>query len=304
MLPFIDLGFFELPLYGLMFLIGFLLALLMIKHLAPKVGVGKDDAIYASIYGCIGLLIGAKLLYFITKLPGIIRDFDIIVGMFEKSGINTWKLIEYFLSEWFGGMVFYGGLIGFCLGVIRYCHHFKVPLFSIADLYTPFLPFAHAFGRIGCFCAGCCYGIEYHGPFAIHFPYNEMSPELNTVERFPVQLLEALLNFICFGVLLYLLKKNASRSESERKLKQGQLLGFYLAYYLVARTALELLRGDAVRGKVGFLSTSQIISILLIPIAVYLILARKKKVIFSGLGKMPVGEAASEAVLSDGEKNN
>ena len=79
------------------------------------------------------------------------------------------------------------------------------------------------------------------------------------------------------------MNKNAKKEAKDRKLKQGQLLGIYFAYYLVARTFLEMLRGDEVRGKVGFLSTSQIISILLIPVAIFLILARKRQAIFSDL---------------------
>ncbi|MBR4344410.1 MAG: prolipoprotein diacylglyceryl transferase [Lachnospiraceae bacterium] len=278
MFPSIHIGSFELPLYGMMFLIGFFLAILMIRRLAPKVGVGKDDALFAAIYGAIGLLIGAKILYFITKLPSIIKYFDIYVKMFKAEGFGA---LNYFLMENFGGMVFYGGLIGFCLGVLRYCAHFKVPLFDIADLYTPFLPFAHAFGRIGCFCAGCCYGVEYHGIFSVQFPYNEITPELSEVPRLPVQLIEAGLNFICFGVLLYIMMKNVRRKEEDRKIRKGQLLGFYLAYYLIIRTILEFFRGDSVRGSVGFLSTSQIISLLLIPVAIYFILAKKRDRIFA-----------------------
>ena len=269
----IDLGIIELPLYGMMFLIGFAVACVIIHRLTPKCGVGKDDAFFAAIYGAIGLVIGAKLLYLITKLPSIFGHFSTYVQWFKNDYIGA-------LNYAIGGMVFYGGLIGFCLGVWRYCAHFKVRIFDIADLYTPFLPFAHAFGRLGCFCAGCCYGIEYHGPFAVQFPFNEISPELSEVERFPVQLFEAFLNMICFGVLLFIMMKNIKKKPEERKLKQGQLMGIYLTYYLIARTFLELLRGDSVRGKIGFLSTSQIISILLIPVAIYFLLARKRKVIF------------------------
>ena len=276
MLPFIDLGILQLPLYSLLFMIGFAIALLLARKIGGSYGINKDDIIFAAIYGAIGLLIGAKVVFFITKVPKVIANFEEFKKFIK---IDTMGALNYL----FGGMVFYGGLIGFCLGVLRYCVHFKVKLFDLADLYTPFLPFAHAFGRIGCFCAGCCYGIEYHGPLAIQFPYNELTPELSEVPRFPVQLLEALLNFICSGILLYIMNKNAKKEVKDRKLKQGQLLGIYFAYYLVARTFLEMLRGDAVRGKVGFLSTSQIISILLIPAAVLLILARKRQAIFSNL---------------------
>ena len=292
MLPFIDLGILQLPLYSLLFMIGFAIALLLARKIGGSYGINKDDIIFAAIYGAIGLLIGAKVVFFITKVPKVITHFEEFKNFIKNDTMGA-------LNYLFGGMVFYGGLIGFCLGVLRYCVHFKVKLFDLADLYTPFLPFAHAFGRIGCFCAGCCYGIEYHGPLAIQFPYNELTPELSEVPRFPVQLLEALLNFICSGILLYIMNKNAKKEPKDRKLKQGQLLGIYFAYYLVARTFLEMLRGDAVRGKVGFLSTSQIISILLIPVAIILILAKKKQIIFAGLPLTEEHKDSNENVVQD-----
>lgn len=54
-------------------------------------------------------------------------------------------------------------------------------------------------------------------------------------------------------------------------------MGIYLIYYTMARFLLEMLRGDKLRGSVGILSTSQIISILLIPIAIYLLTGRMEK---------------------------
>ena len=271
MLPSINLGFTELSLYGPMFLIGYVLASLMVRRLSTRCGVGKTDAVAAPIWGAVGLIIGAKLVYFITRLPSIIENSDKFKELIKTDIVSA-------LDYAFGGMVFYGGLIGFILGVIVYCKHFRIDVFSVIDLYTPFLPFVHAFGRIGCFLAGCCYGIEYHGACAVQFPYNEANPELSTVPRLPVQLIEAFLNFICFAVLFYLLLKNIKLKSEERKIRQGQLLGFYLAYYIVVRTVLEFFRDDTVRGGIGFLSTSQIISIILIPVAVYLILSKRKPI--------------------------
>ena len=273
MLPTIDLGFAEIALYGPIFMVGTVIALFIVRAVAPSAGVNKGDALYAVIYGMIGLVIGAKILYFLTKLPNIIIKFDIFIELIKEDYVRA-------LNFAFGGMVFYGGLIGFALGVIRYCRHFGIPVWGLVDLYTPFLPFVHGFGRIGCFFAGCCYGIEYDGPLSVHFPYNKFVPELNEVPRFPVQLVEAGLNFICFAVLLMLMKKDMKRSESERKFRQGQLCGIYLSYYLVVRTILEFLRGDAARGKIGFLSTSQIISILLVLPAVLLLRAKNREKIF------------------------
>lgn len=254
MLPYIDFfGVFKMPLYGPVFVAAFFVALFFARKIAPNYGVAKEDVVFGSVYGAIGLCIGAKFVFFLTKLPDIIANWDLFWTLFTTSPIDA-------ISYAFGGWVFYGGLIGTFLGVLRYCYHFKVPLVPFIDLFTPFIPLVHGFGRIGCFLAGCCYGIEYHGIFRVQFPENELVPELSLVPRFPVQLLEAGMNFIMFGILFWLLRK--------RKLLQGRLLGVYLLYYVTARYFLEMLRGDIIRGGVGIFSTSQLISLLLIPVAI------------------------------------
>lgn len=257
MLPYVTLfGKLQIPLYGPIFVIGFLLALLIAIKISPQYSVARDDMLYASIFGAIGLLVGAKLLYFITKLPAIIRNFDKVKKLIKIDP-------EYVLNFAFGGLVFYGGLIGTLIGVYVYCRKYKVNFIGIMDVYAPLLPLVHGFGRIGCFLAGCCYGVEYHGFLSVQFPENDLVPELNAVPRLPVQLIEAGLNFVLFVVLFLVMKKI--------KLKPGRALGIYLIYYTIARYVLEMFRGDIIRGKVGVLSTSQIISLILLPIGIILI---------------------------------
>lgn len=91
-----------LPLYGPVFMIGFFIALLIARKVGPDYGVAKEDILFGTVYGGIGLLIGAKLLYFITKLPSIIRHFDVYCELFKASPLNA-------LAYAFGGLVFYGG---------------------------------------------------------------------------------------------------------------------------------------------------------------------------------------------------
>ena len=237
----------KIPLYGAIFMIGFFLAVLLARKLAPRFQGTKEDTTYAAAYGAIGILIGAKLLYFITKLPNIIIKRDSFFLLFREAPLQA---LEYA----FGGFVFYGGLLGAILGVWIYCRQYKVPFQPLLDIFAPFIPLAHGFGRIGCFFAGCCYGKEYHGIFCVRFPYNEQIPELSEVPRVPVQLIEAGLNFVVFGILFYMAKKKTC--------KRGQMMGIYLIYYTMARFLLEMLRGDKLRGGVGILSTSQLISIL------------------------------------------
>ncbi len=257
MLPFITLfDKIRLPLYSPVFLIGFAIAILIAMRQAPRYDINKNDLLYASIFGGVGLLIGAKLLYFITRIPSVIRDFDMIKKYIDS---NPGYVANYML----GGFVFYGGLIGAVFGAYIYCRKYKVNFIGIIDIYAPLLPLIHGFGRVGCFLAGCCYGIEYHGFLSITFPYNELVPELSEVPRFPVQLVEAGFNFILFGVLFTIMNKN--------KLKPGRALGIYLIYYTIVRYILEMFRGDIIRGKVGIFSTSQIISLILLPVGIILV---------------------------------
>ena len=257
MLPSIHLfGTVDLPMYGIIFIIAFFIAVLIAGKLAPSYGLPKEDIIYAAIYAAIGLGIGAKLMYFFSKLPQIITHFSTFIAYVKQSPLDAGAYA-------FGGLVFYGGLLGAAAGVYVYCRIYKVPVYPYMDIVAPLIPFVHGFGRIGCFMAGCCYGIEYYGPFSIQFPYNELVPELDDVPRFPVQLLEAGLNFLMCGVLFFLMKK--------MKMKTGQLLGIYLVYYTIARFCLEFLRGDVIRGNVLGVSTTQWISFLLFPIGIMLI---------------------------------
>ncbi len=261
-------GDFYIPLYGVTFLIGFILMIFIARRMGPSYGIPKEDVLYAAVYAVIFLFLGAKLLYLLTKLPSILAKPDVFLELIKE---NFFAAVGYAL----GGLVFYGGLIGAIFGVWLYCHIYKMSYKSFMNLCAPLIPFVHGFGRIGCFLGGCCYGREYHGFGSVQFPYNEAIPELSEVPRVPVQLIEAGCNFIMSAVLFYLAKK--------KNMKNGQPLGIYLIYYSIIRFLMELLRGDVIRGHVGIFSTSQVISILLIPIGIWLVCGksfslRRKKI--------------------------
>ena len=173
------------------------------------------------------------------------------------------QTLLFLMNYLLGGLVVYGGLIGAFLGIFCYCKQYHLSYVPYMDVFAPLIPFVHGIGRIGCFCSGCCYGIEYYGPFAIQFPYNEAVPQLSQVPRFPVQLLEALMNFLLCGILFCLMKK--------KNLRNGRLMGIYLIYYSTARFLLEMLRGDKIRGSISVFSTSQLISLILLPVGIVLV---------------------------------
>lgn len=260
MFPAIDLGFVEIPLYSTIFIVAFFIAVLAARRMGPSYGIAKEDILYGAVYAGIGILIGAKVLYFITKLPALVSAWDAVVKGLQKNTVST---LFYVADFAFGGLVFYGGLLGGLCGIYRYCRHFKVPFVPFLDIFAPLIPFLHGMGRIGCFLSGCCYGIAYYGPGRVWFPHNDRIPGLDAVPRFPVQLLEAFLNFVLCGILIYAGRK--------KNLKNGRAMGIYLIYYAIARFGLELLRGDKIRGGISILSTSQIISVILLPAGIILV---------------------------------
>ena len=256
MYPTIDLGFIKIPLYLTLFLIGFALMVVWARKIAVRYNYPKTDILYVSLYGGIGLLIGAKVVFFISQLPVIIPNIDIYIEYWKTNPMGAFNYS-------FGGLVFYGGLIGAVIGAYIYSRQHRMPFSPLLDIFAPLIPFVHGVGRIGCFMSGCCYGKEYHGFGSVQFPENELISALDDFPKVPVQLMEAGLNFI-IAVVLYMLMRRG-------KMKTGQLMGIYIVYYTVIRFLMEMLRGDEVRGSIGGVSTSQIISIILLPIGIVLL---------------------------------
>ena len=165
------------------------------------------------------------------------------------------------------GFVFYGGLIGglLCFLFAGKFHHIDSRPYITHLIFL--IPWIHGFGRIGCFLAGCCYGIPYDGPFAVQFPEDSLAPSDTTL--FPVQLVEAICLLILAIVLAVLdLKKSYSHT-----------IAIYFIVYGILRFLLEYVRYDAVRGHLLALSTSQWISLgFVVGTVCYLIrVAHKKK---------------------------
>lgn len=251
MLPFIEIFGFKISMYGVCVLTGIIFSGILI-HFNTK---NRKDFSYIQIiniplFSSAGAFIGAKLLYFLTRL-------DIFFGG------EAWKNILYSVTEACGGMVFYGGLFGGVVTAYIYCRLAKIDFFLYSDIYAPAIPLFHAIGRIGCLMAGCCYGIE--STWGIVYQSEYLEPSVNGVTRVPIQLIEAFLNIIIMLALVYFDKK---------RLKQGSLLALYFVMYSTVRFTDEFFRGDDIRGHLWYLSTSQWISIILFCTGIYMLLKR------------------------------
>jgi len=265
MLLYFDLFGIKIPAYGTMALIALFVSMIAAIHYAGIYHICVRDVLYSACYGGLGLIVGAKLFYAFPFLPEL-------CGMIKDRGFSyVFSHLPEILPQMFAGYVFYGGLIGIMAGVAFYTHYRKLPILFFANVLAVVVPLFHGFGRIGCFLAGCCYGREYHGIFAVTFPKNPHEPYIELTERFPVQLLESACCFLLFAVLAFYGRKPR---------EPGRLMGIYLIVYPIIRFITELFRGDEVRGVIETglfkISTSQIISLLFLPFGIFLCCQAKK----------------------------
>lgn len=247
MLPTIDLFGLEIPLFGVMISIGVICFTFLSIHLFRRAGASEE------------------------KIDRLIITVAIAGGMFAASAaffdalwhnISEFKLTGEFVWEWWG-ITYSGGLLG---AIITYCvaYYFinkydRHNLFFYLDIVVIGLALAHGFGRIGCFCGGCCYGkeVEPHTFLSIYYP-----TDYGMQWVLPTQLYEAVFLFL-FAIGLFFIKKNRS--------------AWYIIGYNVFRFFLEYLRGDD-RGAspFGALSPSQFLSIIMLIMGICLLIFRPK----------------------------
>jgi phosphatidylglycerol:prolipoprotein diacylglycerol transferase len=239
MVPFFRLFGHSVSSYVCLGVLGLIFSLLFVFGRRARYGIPKDDLFYLILYGVIGALLGSKLLYLISVLPAIWRG-----------GPWLWHHPEGILALLQSGFVFYGGLLGALFMVYRYCRTYHLSFQNVSNLIAPAFPLFHAFGRVGCFLAGCCWGVECPA-FGVAFFHSIAAP--NGVPLFPVQLIEAGCNLLLFFLLVWLSQRTS----------KAPLLPLYLGFYASLRFILEFWRGDTLRG-VLLLSTSQWVSLFLL----------------------------------------
>ena len=258
MLPYIYVLGRPIPMYGICALTGIIVAAIVVAFtLRGRKDYSKLHIVNIPIFAAIGAFLGAHLVYFITRL-----DFFVKAMQNPDITFSSWNSFWAVLGEVFGGMVFYGGLLGAIFAAFIYCRVAKADFSLYADIIAPAIPLFHAFGRVGCVFAGCCYGIE--SSWGLTYTHTENGIE-HTVTRLPLPLIEAGCNLVIMAVLFILSKKH---------LKKGSLLGIYFVLYSIVRFTDEFFRGDEIRGALLGLSTSQWISIFVLAVGIYMLLNR------------------------------
>lgn len=248
MFPYIEVFGKQIGLYAIAGLIGFFVAAVLACVVVRKRGEDENAAIVFILLSALGGIFGAHLLYGIVSIVGL-GSADTSLA---SADIDSFGGFVRYVKTAFGGAVFYGGLFGGMAVGTLYIKRKKLNKALYADVSAFSVPLFHAFGRIGCFLGGCCYGV----PSSFGCVMTKSSaPGANGIRRFPVQLAESLFNFLLFAVIFYMFQKKKLR---------GRLFFVYLTSYAIGRFLFEFLRGDEYRGFVFGISVSQFLGVLIL----------------------------------------
>ena len=207
------LGPLQVRWYGLAYVVAFVAAGLVFRHLMRRwrISVSDDDTLEVVVAAAMGVLIGARLGYVLFYGLG-----------------SYWRDPISILALWDGGMSFHGGLAGIVVAGVVMARRIKVPFLRIADAGAVGAPVGFFFGRLANFVNGELWGRPTEVPWGMVFPGAGPLP------RHPSQLYESVLEGLVIFVVMWVL----SRKRRER----GTLLGWMLVMYGAARFSLEFFR--------------------------------------------------------------
>ena len=239
------LGSLPIRWYGIMAALGFLSGVAIARLNAKPLGIKDDHITDITVICIIAGIVGARIFY--------------VIQFWHRDGFD--QHLAQIIRVDKGGLVFYGGLLMSIATLYAYCLLKKLNPLDVLDLMASAVPIGHAFGRVGCFINGCCYG----KPCGDGFPLGVHPPSI--IKGFdgnihPVQLYESALNIVVCAVLFVLLRRGA--------LGRGGVTGLYLILYGIMRFSLEFFRGDHI-DFVFKLTPAQNIGLLILPLGAWLL---------------------------------
>lgn len=245
-------GHAEIPIYGfgIMLVMAFIFAPWLAWWRARREGLDGDLVLDLGFWIFVAGLVGARVFYCV-----------------EYWGRDIHNLMDAF-QYWKGGIVYYGGVVGAAVGFFAFRWFYPFPIRPYIDVIAPSIALGTAFGRIGCFLNGCCYGDRCQWPWAVTFPayssawwhhFNEGLISRATAASLPVhptQLYSSLDGLILLALVsaYYPLRK-----------RDGEVMGLLAITYPITRFLIERLRDDEGVAFAG-LTISQAISVVLLAV--------------------------------------
>jgi phosphatidylglycerol:prolipoprotein diacylglycerol transferase len=152
MFPYLfKIGFFELRVYSLMYIIGLVLCIYMVKKRAYLLGVAKESVENAVIVSFLFSILGARIYYVLFR-------WEYYNGSFYEM-----------LAVWHGGLAIHGGIIAGVITILIYCRIKKINPLKFGDLVVPWLLFGQGVGRIGNLANGEAHGVPTLTPPSVIF---------------------------------------------------------------------------------------------------------------------------------------
>ncbi len=247
----IRIGPITIHTYGFLIATAFLLGLWLALRQAAREGLSKEKITDIGFYALFAGLIGSRVFFIATEW-----------GHFSAHPLDMLKI-------WEGGLVFYGGVIFAIPVAVWYARKQELSLWQTADIWAPSVAIGHAIGRLGCFCAGCCYGLPTDLPWGVTFS-NPETLAIRGVPLHPTQLYESGAELLNFLILLFIRR---------RKAFHGQLFWVYVLNYAVIRALIELFRGDTERGFIlpGISVSQGISAVMLVTACIFLMKLRQRR---------------------------
>jgi len=248
----ISLGPLAVRWYGLMYMIGFVLFVVLGRRRAqqlPALGITVQHLDDLLFYGVLGVILGGRLGQVIFYEPGYFIQHP-----------------QDILAIWKGGMSFHGGFLGVLVAMYLYGRKIGKTFFEVTDFIAPLVPLGLAAGRIGNFINGELWGRVADATL----PWAMIFPQVDNLPRHPSQLYQAGMEGLClFFILWWYAAKIRAR---------GAVSGMFLVGYGSFRFLAEYFR-EPDAGIFGFsytVSMGQWLSLPMILFGLYLIFKRSK----------------------------
>jgi phosphatidylglycerol:prolipoprotein diacylglycerol transferase len=243
--------------YGIMIMLGVIAASYLAYREAKRRREDPDHVWQLFPWVLISGIVGARIGWVIASL-GDER---------QRDPANWFKI-------WEGGLSIHGAIIGAAIAIAIYCRRYGISFFKWADIIAPGLTVGQAIGRWGNFFNQEAFGGPTDLPWGIQIdPQRQrevagiQNPDPNT--RFhPTFAYEMIWDLLNFGLLMWLGR------QKRIKLREGDILWVYLIFYSIGRYFIEDLRVDS--ATVNGIKTPQIISIILIILAVTMLILRHR----------------------------
>jgi phosphatidylglycerol---prolipoprotein diacylglyceryl transferase len=211
--------------YSILFVSGLIISIFILSRIFRKENIPQEDLEKLSIYGIIGIFVGARLGHCLFYEPAYFfaHPLEMILPIQQLPG-GGYKFIGY------QGLASHGGALGLILALILYTHKTKQPLITTLDLIAVAAPIGCCFIRLGNLMNSEINGIPSNLPWAFIFAREDNIP------RHPAQLYEALAYLLILVLALFLYKHFRPR------LQNGFFFGFTLTLIFVARFFIEFLK--------------------------------------------------------------